>query len=262
MHLQHSMACSLLGLAIAVSQGCSSTPEARAGDTSPVGDVRQLVLVTTAGWEASVGTLRRYERSALSSEWQEVGEPFAVVVGRSGLGWGIGRHDNANRDGPTKEEGDGRAPAGTFGLSSAFGYAAHSDVDYIKLPYVNSTDQYLCIDDPASEHYNRLVNTQGVPADWNSRERMLRDDHLYSLGVVVDHNWADQTQPGKGSCIFLHVWRGPDQPTVGCTAMDEGNLRTLLGWLDPRQTPTLVQLPEETYRSLQGGWQLPEIDAL
>jgi D-alanyl-D-alanine dipeptidase len=101
-----------------------------------------------------------------------------------------------------------------------------------------------------------------VPTDWNSWERMLRDDHLYSLGVVVDHNWADQTQPGKGSCIFLHVWRGPDQPTVGCTAMDERNLRTLLGWLDPRQTPTLVQLPEEAYRSLRRAWQLPEIDTL
>jgi L,D-peptidoglycan transpeptidase YkuD (ErfK/YbiS/YcfS/YnhG family) len=31
----------------------------------------------------------------------------------------------------------------------------------------------------------------------------------YRWGVVVAHNW-DQI-PGRGSCIFLHVWQAPNE---------------------------------------------------
>ena len=51
---------------------------------------------------------------------------------------------------------------------------------------------------------------------------MRRDDALYTWVVEVRHNPA--AIPGGGSCIFLHVWDGPADTTVGCTAMPEPTL--------------------------------------
>ena len=158
---------------------------------------------------------------------------------------------------PVKREGDGRAPAGAFRLSGAFGYRAAAEVPWVRMPYLHSTPAWKCVDDPASRHYNRLVDETAVSPDWGSREEMLRADPLYRLGVVVDHNGAAQTRPGAGSCIFLHVWRGPDEPTVGCTAMAESDLEQVGRWLDPSRHPALVQLPRAEYRRLRRAWGLP-----
>src|SRR5262249_11363426 len=84
---------------------------------------RQLVLVTTDGWDAVGGEMRRYERDTIKDQWKAVGEKIPVVVGRNGMAWGKGLHGDAIGDGPVKKEGDGRSPAGIFSLGSAFGYA-------------------------------------------------------------------------------------------------------------------------------------------
>ena len=80
----------------------------------------QLVLVTTADWDATTGTLRYYQREG--TRWRQVGGPFDITVGRTGTAWGIGLHA-ARNDGPVKREGDGKAPAGVFAIGTAFGYA-------------------------------------------------------------------------------------------------------------------------------------------
>jgi len=71
---------------------------------------------------------------------------------------------------------------------------------------------------------------------------MLRQDELYRWGILVDHN-AGSPVAGNGSCIFMHIWRGPGEPTVGCTAMPAAEIEKVLGWLDPASQPLLVQLP-------------------
>ena len=111
------------------------------------------------------------------------------------------------------------------------------------------------MDDTASAHYNRVVDRSGVKAaDWNSSERM-REVEGYRWGVVVAHN--ARAIPGGGSCIFLHVWAGPEKGTAGCTAMEQPNLETLLRWLDAKKRPLLVQLPESEYARLSALWKLP-----
>jgi D-alanyl-D-alanine dipeptidase len=84
---------------------------------------------------------------------------------------------------------------------------------------------------------------------------MRRADNLYRWGIVVDHNTPPV--PGAGSCIFLHVWRGPESATNGCTAMAEHDLQSLITWLDPQANPVLVQLPVEELECLRTDWQLP-----
>ncbi len=232
---------------------------------SPVPDSsRQMLLVTTSEWSATDGTLQRYARDA-GQPWQAVGEPVPVVVGRSGLGWGRGLHGNGLR-GPVKAEGDGRAPAGVFQLSAAFGYA---DSTATGLPYV-PTPGLHCVDDRASASYNLVRN---VPAgfDWTSHETMRRRDGLYRIGAIVAHNGpgvAPDLVPGArladaapvaggGSCIFLHVWRGPGSTTAGCTAMPDERLAEVLAWLDADAEPVLVQLPRAEHRRQRGAWGLP-----
>jgi L,D-peptidoglycan transpeptidase YkuD (ErfK/YbiS/YcfS/YnhG family) len=64
--------------------------------------------------------------------------------------------------------------------------------------------------------------------------------------------------PGNGSCIFLHIWRGPGQGTAGCTAMPEQNLKEIIHWLNSKSSAALlVQLPRPEYDRLKPLWNLP-----
>lgn len=211
----------------------------------------QLIIVTTKNWTDIQGTAQRYERHGQTFE--KYGEPFAVVVGKSGLAWGKGLTVVDQRDGPVKREGDGKAPAGIFKLGTAFGYANSADT---KLPYLALTSTEECVDDSRSKRYNQLVDGATVAKDWNSSEQMRRDDDMYRNGIFIEHNTP--ASAGAGSCIFFHIWRGPTSPTLGCTAMDPANIAQLFSWLDPRQEPLLVQLPESEYAQLRDSWSLPE----
>ncbi|MFT4794715.1 MAG: L,D-peptidoglycan transpeptidase YkuD (ErfK/YbiS/YcfS/YnhG family) [Paracoccaceae bacterium] len=80
-------------------------------------------------------------------------------------------------------------------------------------------------DDPARPGYNAPValSKRGC----KGAERMLRPDRLYRL--VAETGWnAETPRPGKGSAIFLHVWRGPRTPTAGCIAFREADLVWIL----------------------------------
>jgi D-alanyl-D-alanine dipeptidase len=215
---------------------------------------RQLLLVTTPAWDSVSGTLRRYERRGAGAPWRAVGAPVPIVVGQTGLAWGddgLGRR----RD-PHKREGDGRAPAGRFTLGTAFGFAPRAQMSGVRLPYLQLADDTECVDDSASTHYNTVIGRgEAARVDWTSAERMRTID-LYRLGVVVRYN-ASPVRRGRGSCIFLHIWRAAGSPTSGCTAMPADDLETVVQWLDPARQPMLVQLPAAEYTRLRRSWKLP-----
>jgi D-alanyl-D-alanine dipeptidase len=217
---------------------------------------RQLILVTTAGWNAVDGELKRYERDSINDKWKMIGEKIPIVVGGNGMAWGKGLHGDAVGAGPVKKEGDGRSPAGVFGLSLAFGYAAREQAGEVKTPYVQAVATLECVDDPRSAHYNKVIDRAGVEnPDWKSSERMRRDDDQYRWGVVVDHN--ARGEPGCGSCIFLHIWEARGKGTTGCTAMNSLSMEDVLRWLDAKKRPALVQLPKAEFERLRKAWGLP-----
>ena len=247
----------LSALSAPVMAGAPPAPFPFASAPRPACDSpRQAVVVKISEWTAQQGILKRYERLPAKETWQAVGDAVPVVVGRNGLGWGVGLHPAATLDGPEKREGDGRSPAGVFRLSSAFGYAPAKEAAGIKLPYMEATPSLRCVDDAQSPHYNRIVDSSLIKPDWKSDEEMRRADDHYRLGIVVDHN-TNPVIPGRGSCIFIHIWKGSDVGTAGCTAMSQENMERLLRWLDPLANPILIQLPEGTYRQLRTGWDLP-----
>lgn len=241
-------------LALIAVAGCASV--SAPGASPPWSNARQLVLVTTDGWDASGGQLRRYERDGRA--WREVGAATSVTVGRNGSAWGLGLHPTQS-DGPQKREGDGRAPAGVFALGTAFGYGTSATTP---MPYQAMGADDYCIDVNASPLYNRIVDagTVGREAVAESTEPMRRDlhaggDQRYRLGLVIEHN--PQRLAGAGSCIFAHLWKAPGEPTAGCTAMADPAMEALLAWLRPQQHPVFVLLPEAELRRLRQDWRLP-----
>lgn len=243
--------------------GCLSAVQGLGEPTTggpPIGEKKtQLVTVVSDDWDAFRASLRRYERLP-GGPWTEVGVPIDVVLGHAGYGWGRGLHGTDaphGRSGPAKREGDGRSPAGVFELGPMYGYGP-SPPPGTSLSYVESTSSLRCVDDPASLHYNRIVSASDEPKDWNSAEHMLRGDDLYETAIVVHHNTASPV-PGAGSCIFLHVWDGPDVVVRGCTAMAKPALRTLSNWLE-RNGAVLVALPRSEYEALAKAWDLPARD--
>ena len=223
-------------------------------------DAGQLVLVTTADWDATAGELRRYERTRAG--WRQVGDAAQITVGRAGSAWGIGLHPAPGDGGPVKREGDGKAPAGVFAIGTAFGYATSA---HTGLHYQGMGRNDWCIDVPSSPLYNRIVDRSVAKAPGldQSTEPMRLDlhnngDQRYREGFVIEHNVDGKVASG-GSCIFAHLWGQPGQATAGCTAMAPGTMQATLAWLDRDRKPVFVLLPRVQYRALQQSWDLPAI---
>ncbi len=255
--------CTLLVLATAFVAACHVTPAPAPPAPSPLAAATQLVLVTTTGWDSTTGELRRFVRDDIHSSWRRDGAAVPIVVGRTGLAWGIGFDQFAipgtPTAGPRKIEGDGRSPAGIFPLDTAFGFSPADSMRWVRLPYVQLTSTTECVDDTASVHYNTVINRDAVPrVDWQSAEHM-RKVAQYRLGVIVGYN-ASPPVKARGSCIFFHIWAGPRSTTVGCTALDARELERLMAWLEPRARPTVVQVPAAVYPLVRGKWGLPALD--
>jgi L,D-peptidoglycan transpeptidase YkuD (ErfK/YbiS/YcfS/YnhG family) len=158
-----------------------------------------------------------------------------------------------------KQEGDGKSPAGVFPISAVFGFTPEDSVEGLKMPYLHVNDVLECVDDSQSRFYNQLVYRDAVDTvDWLSSEMMRGVGAPYYLGAVVDHN-TNPVLPAAGSCIFLHIWDGEDQPTIGCTAMTPMQMQALAQWLDADKNPLLVQLTGSLYLELQVEWALPKL---
>jgi D-alanyl-D-alanine dipeptidase len=222
------------------------------GERVPFSRSLQAVVVTTPSWAAVSGTGQRFERKRAGSKWRPAGDSFPVVVGRNGLA--ADPEVAAVMGAPAKHEGDGKAPAGMFPLTFAFGTAAET-----AMPFTNLEEFTECVDDVKSSHYNTVVNRMKVGNfDWHSSEKMLAVGGQYERGVFVAYNSFPAVK-GNGSCIFLHIWKSPETGTAGCTAMKRQDLETILGWLQPSKNPYLVQMPAGTYNSNRRSWKLPKL---
>ena len=232
--------------------------------TAAAKDVRklgaaQLVVVSTASWDATQGSLRRFEWDG--ARWKSRGAAVPIAIGRTGSAWGIGLHDP--QPGLQKQEGDGRSPAGIFAIGTAFGYEERISATF---PYQAMSPFDYCVDVNGSPLYNQIVDERrvGKTAIEKSTEPMRRDVHAngdqrYKLGFVIEHN--PKNVSASGSCIFAHLWNTPGQTTAGCTAMAESAMRELVAWLDARQRPLFVLLPMPEYARLRSSWGLPQVES-
>lgn len=195
------------------------------------GNVDQVVSAIGKKLSSTKVMIRTYERR--KGEWRRVFVEMKGIVGKNGL--------TIN-----KKEGDGKSPIGMYAFGTAFG--SQTKPSKLKLPYKKSTKYDYWIDDVKSKDYNKWVTFKGNPKQkWKSFERM--NNELYKYGVVINYN-TNPILKGKGSAIFLHIWRNENGVTAGCVATSEKNLLTILKWIDPKKNTQIIIGTKDTILDL------------
>ncbi len=198
--------------------------------TTLIGESEQLIFATNRDASSFRVTILALEKS--KGVWHLVFPAFAGSIGEKGFA----AIDN-------KREGDGKSPSGIFPLGIAFGYDPSFTT---KMAYQQATDDDFWVDDVNSEDYNKWVKGKPHAASW---EKMKRDDDQYKYGVVIEYN-TNPIIKGKGSAIFLHVWKHGGA-TLGCVSMPEEMVLKILGWLDPAKKPLIIMGTESALRALR-----------
>jgi L,D-peptidoglycan transpeptidase YkuD (ErfK/YbiS/YcfS/YnhG family) len=139
------------------------------------------------------------------------GRTFPCAVGRAGIG-------------DKRAEGDGVTPAGRHRIEAVL--VRGDRLRWRGGRAIRPFDGWS--DDPADPGYNGPVQR---PSRFGC-EAMRRADRMYDLVAVLDWN-RRPVVAGRGSAIFLHVWRKPRHPTAGCV----GFRRADLAWILARWTP-------------------------
>ncbi len=134
-----------------------------------------------------------------------------------------------------KREGDGATPAGLFTLCEVMYRPDRLRRPETGLRVSASRPWDGWCDDARDGNYNRKVR-HPYPA---SAETLWRDDHIYDVIVVLDHNRRPRAR-GRGSAIFMHLARTGYTPTAGCIALSLGDLTRLLRRLGPA---TAIRVP-------------------
>jgi L,D-peptidoglycan transpeptidase YkuD (ErfK/YbiS/YcfS/YnhG family) len=142
-----------------------------------------------------------------------LGRTIPAAIGRGGL-------TNAKR------EGDGATPRGLHHIT---GLLFRPDRMARPAPWARPIRiGDLWSDDVRDPDYNHPVR---APHPYG-HERLRRADPLYDMVLLTDWNWPDAV-PGRGSAIFLHVWRKPRHPTEGCIAFRRDHLDWIVRHIGP-----------------------------
>jgi len=138
-------------------------------------------------------------------------QAFPCALGKAGTS-----HD--------KREGDDASPAGIFAMRYCLYRADRIMRPHTGLPLRALRPEDGWCDDPVSDRYNRFVRHPFAC----SAERLWRDDGLYDVLVVLDHNDCPLVR-GRGSAVFLHAAAPDLGPTAGCITLARANLIKVLG---------------------------------
>lgn len=233
-------------IVLALSLLVAPMAQSRAGDERCPESIRsatRLLVVVSRDMMVVAATAQRFERASNEAAWSEIRPALPVVLGRRGLGWAWNQTSLADDGEPIKQEGDRRTPAGIFPIGPAFGFAAAGPgSDYLPLKRSES----FCVNDVRSRHYNQIVPKSMAGAGITGES--MGDISLYRRGLQLSFP-TNREQQG-GSCIFIHVWRGRNSPTLGCLALSESNVAELQTWAG--ETPALVAiLPQNALKRLQ-----------
>jgi L,D-peptidoglycan transpeptidase YkuD (ErfK/YbiS/YcfS/YnhG family) len=171
-----------------------------------------------------------------------LGRQISCAIGRGGVG-------------EKRAEGDGITPVGRHRIEAVFlrldrvwhpygRCMARLRAAGIEIRAIGPQDAWS--DDPADPAYNRRVRRPSA----FSHEALRRADPIYDIVVVLDWN-RHPVRPGRGSAIFLHLWRGPRRPTAGCVAFRRADL---LWILERWRRESRVVVGEQGGRALEQGF--------
>lgn len=135
-------------------------------------------------------------------------------------------------------EGDKKTLLGEFELGLAIGTHSEEEMkNKLKIEYTKITDSMYWVDDPTSQYYNQLMDTNKTEKTWKSAEHLIDFPVDYELGVEIKIN--PNNIPYKGSAVFLHCNTG--EPTWGCVGVSSEDMRELIQYID-KDTKIVVKL--------------------
>jgi L,D-peptidoglycan transpeptidase YkuD (ErfK/YbiS/YcfS/YnhG family) len=218
--------------------------EARAKDAPGCPDAihgaEKLVLVLSASMSARVAKAEFFERGK-DGRWTPAGKPRPATLGRNGLGWSWTFRSLASAGQPVKREGDGKTPAGFFGVGKAFGFSPAKRDNYVRL----EKGEHYCVDDPDSPHYNSVIPRSKAGGAKGGEDMGAMSQYREGLFLNYPTNRALK----GGSCIFVHVWRGEGSATTGCVALPEADVVEMQQWSAAGKTVIGI-FPEKAWRKL------------
>lgn len=224
----------LLLLAVVASGASLDAARATAAVTRPaipsnlrpelLGDARQVLVVSAPRWGSTTATASLYQRSG--STWRRVAGPWTARVGLRGMS-------------PNHVEGSMNTPAGSFAITSAMGLATRAGT---RMPYSRIVPGSCWISDVNHVFYNRLLHTSPCSLPNEDLYRIAKAGP-YRRFFVTDYNMTD-TQPGRGSAIFVHIHayrrNGTTKPTGGCVSFTSAEIDRLWSLLNPALHPRLI----------------------
>ena len=224
-------------------------------------DANKLIIVLNEHWDSTAAKI--YLLSKTGENWKFDKPPIDGVIGKKGIGWGIGLHNNLGWEErfpyQPKIEGDKRTPAGLFSLGNIFGYDSILPV-ISEIPYTQLKGYMHAVDDTSSIHYNEMVDTNDFSPSfkdhYNSYEDLRFMGEVYQWLFIINHN--PTSIRGKGSNIYFHIRRANGTGTGGCTAVSEKDILHIIEWLD--DSTLILQLPRKVYFQLFEELKLPRIE--
>ena len=124
-----------------------------------------------------------------------------------------------------KREGDGATPIAEMPLIGGYVRADRIAPPATRLPLKRTRPGMLWCDAPDHACYNRPATAPFA----GRHERMMRDDGLYDVCLVMDWNLRVRRR-NSGSAIFFHLMRAGYQPTEGCIAVSLPAMRRILAF--------------------------------
>ncbi len=183
--------------------------------------VRQILFVThTTGADASAEFYQKVAEEG--NAWKLVFRTNAFI----GYG-GMGEPDEEN----------GCTPLGDFGIRDAFGIREDPGT---KLRYVKVTPTTFACDED-SPYYNQIIDIVETGHDCHGEE-MYRYTPDYNYGLATDTN-PENIYP-HGSALFIHC-KGAKPFTLGCVALDEEDMITVLKYAEPGMRVFYSELYEQ-----------------
>lgn len=183
--------------------------------TGEYADSTQLLLVTVPDRKDNIAAISAYQKTALGWEQQMT---TTGKVGRAGI---VPKEE--------RQQDTGTTPAGIMRLTAALGIA---DDPGSRFPYTPITAGMYWDLNSGSSTYNRLLYRD----PGGDREDLLSVGRPYDYVLTTDYNQEQTDQ--KGGAIFVHV--ASDKPTSGCISMPEADMRWLVTWADPAQSPVML----------------------
>ncbi|MEK5521892.1 MULTISPECIES: SH3 domain-containing protein [Heyndrickxia] len=197
-----------------------AAPKNLAAGLKTVGSNKQLILVTSNGYNTSSAEIRTFEKNS-KGKWI----PVLTTTGH------IGKYGFTPAS--KMSEGGKKSPIGKYTIGTAFGRYSNPGT---KLPYRKITSDDVWVDDSKSKLYNTWQSRKKTKGQWKSAENM--NISAYNYGFVINYN--TKRIPYKGSAIFFHIG---SSYTLGCTDTSQTNVVKILKWLDPKKKPVIIQTP-------------------